>query len=102
MPAATDVWKVGSNGRVTVHLDAHKLSVPRKKLSAAAANGVIGFGMGYDDRAPKGHGYSAAFDLLDTKTGFWTSGSLPSGVGRQYGTAVGCGGLLIFAGGEWS
>lgn len=30
----------------------------------------------------------------------WTSGKLPSGEGRQYGTAVGCGGKLIFAGGQ--
>merc|ERR1712217_232266 len=36
----------------------------------------------------------------NTTSGTWTSGRLPSQVGRQYGTAVGCGGKLIFAGGQ--
>merc|ERR1719231_1292737 len=55
--------------------------------------------MGYSDDE-KTEGYSDAFDLLHVATGQWTAGKLPSGEGRQYGTAVGCGGKLIFAGGQ--
>ena len=40
------------------------------------------------------------YDLYDTNTKTWSSGILPSKIGRQYGTAVGCGGFLIFAGGQ--
>ena len=39
-------------------------------------------------------------EMLNVVTGEWTTGTLPSGVGRQYGTAVGCGGQVIFAGGQ--
>lgn len=100
VPFATDVWTLSVDGRAVSHNSQHKLSVPRKKLSAAAAGGIIGFGMGYDDELPKGHGYSAAYDLFNTSSSTWRAGTLPSGVGRQYGTAVGCGGLLLFAGGQ--
>ena len=41
---------------------------------------------------------SAMFSLLLYATR--TSGKLPSRVGRQYGTAVGCGGRLLFGGGQ--
>jgi hypothetical protein len=60
VPFATDVWTLAADGTVASHASGHKLSSPRKKLSAAASAGVIGFGMGYDDQLPKGHGYSAA------------------------------------------
>jgi len=38
--------------------------------------------------------------MLNATSGAWTSGVLPSKVGRQYGTAVGCGLLLIVGGGQ--
>jgi hypothetical protein len=135
VPLATDVWTLSEGGGLVSHVSTHKLSRPRKKLSAAAvsrpfpswhrsisteiylchacscqeilrtetagqASGIIGFGMGYNDDEPKGHGYSAAYDLYNTSSASWSEGTLPSGVGRQYGTAVGCGGLLLFAGGQ--
>ena len=43
----------------------HKLSVPRKKLSAAAWGDIIGFAMGYSDTKPKGMGYSDAWDMYN-------------------------------------
>jgi hypothetical protein len=100
VPAATDVWTFDTDGTLVRHDSSHKLAVPRKKLAAAAAGDAIVFGTGYDDALPKGTGYSAAWEMLNTTTGEWTSGTLPSGVARQYGTAVGCGGKVIFAGGQ--
>lgn len=100
VPAGTDVWTLASDGTLAKHDSSHKLAVPRKKLSAAAAGDVIIFGMGYNDAMPKGTGYSAAWEMLNTTSGEWTAGVLPSGVARQYGTAVGCGGKVIFAGGQ--
>ena len=100
IPLATDVWNLDNSGHLLSHDSSHKLSVPRKKLSAAAAGDIIGFGMGYNDQLPKGRGYSAAFDFYNISNASWTSGTLPSGIGRQYGTAVGCGGYLLFGGGQ--
>lgn len=95
---ATDVFVLFGNGSVT-HDSTHQLSVARKKVSAAAQNDIIGFAMGYSDNEET-KGYSNAFDLYNTTSGQWSSGVLPSGEARQYGTAVGCGGMLIFAGGQ--
>jgi hypothetical protein len=102
VPAGTDVWTLTPDGTLAKHDSSHKLAVPRKKLSAAAAGDAIVFGMGYDDALPKGTGYSAAWEMLNTTSGEWSTGTLPSGVARQYGTAVGCGGKVIFAGGQLS
>lgn len=77
----------------------HKLSVGRKKLSAASQGDIIMFGMGYsDEEATKG--YSLAYDMYNVTSGEWSAGTLPSKQGRQYGTAVGCGGKIMFAGGQ--
>ena len=84
----------------TKHTTSYVLSEPRKKLAAAAEGSIIGFATGYSDLKPTGQGYSNAYDLFDTSTQTWTSGKLPSGQGRQYGTAVGCGGRLLFGGGQ--
>ena len=40
VPAATDVWTLGPEGTLIKHDPSHKLTVPRKKLSAAAAGDV--------------------------------------------------------------
>lgn len=100
VPGGTDVWTLTPDGTLAAHDSSHTLAVPRKKLSAAAVGDAIIFGMGYDDALPKGTGYSAAWEMLNTSTGEWSSGILPSGIARQYGTAVGCGGMIIFAGGQ--
>ena len=44
--------------------------------------------------------YSDTWDMYNIATSTWTNGKLPSGQGRQYGTAVGCGGKLVFGGGQ--
>merc|ERR1712023_484759 len=54
---------------------------------------------GYSD-AQATVGYSDAFDIYNTKTHTWSHGQVPSRIGRQYGTAIGCGGKLIWAGGQ--
>jgi len=122
VPSATDVFVLGADGKATLHDTSYKLSVGRKKLSAAAAGDLIGFAMGYSDnrahddfedaaddessrrrrrKTPSGpKGYSAAFDVYNISSKTWSHGTLPSKVGRQYGTAVGCGGKLIWAGGQ--
>jgi len=99
VPFATDVFTLDSKGAVTAHDTSYQLSEARKKLSVAAAGGLIGFAMGYSDDE-KTVGYSTRFDIFNTSNGKWFSGELPSGIGRQYGTAVGCGGMLIWAGGQ--
>jgi hypothetical protein len=76
-----------------------KLSVGRKKLSAASQGDIVIFAMGYSDE-PATKGYSFAFDMYNLSSGKWSAGTLPSKQGRQYGTAVGCGGKIMFAGGQ--
>ena len=105
IPFATDVFTLqDSSGSLVARNSSHRLSVGRKKLSAAAqpigtTGGVIGFAMGFSD-IQSTYGYSATYDLYDVSSGRWSNGTLPSGEGRQYGTAVGCGGKLVFAGGQ--
>jgi len=101
IPAATDVWTLDVAGNVVSHTSAHVLSEPRKKLASAAQGNYIGFATGYSDAGnAKNTGYSDTWDLYNIATGSWTNGKLPSGQGRQYGTAVGCGGKLVFGGGQ--
>ena len=97
---ATDVFVLNADGSLASHNTSHALSVGRKKLSAAAQGDVVGFAMGFSD-VNATNGYSTQYDLFNTSDGTWfASGELPSGEGRQYGTALGCGGKLIFAGGQ--
>jgi N-acetylneuraminic acid mutarotase len=77
-----------------------RLSVLYAAASDMRSAQAIVFGAGYDDSQPKGKGYSAAWEMLNVTTGEWSTGTLPSGVARQYGTAVGCGGKVLIAGGQ--
>ena len=61
---------------------------------------MIGFGLGYSD-VSNTEGYSDQFDLYNTTSKRWfASGVVPSKEARQYATAVGCGGKILFAGGQ--
>eukprot|EP01047_Picozoa_sp_COSAG01_P033974 COSAG01_NODE_2529_length_7496_cov_1044.247533_3_plen_166_part_00 len=42
------------------------------------------------------------FNLFNATSGTWTSGTWGSKIGRQYGVGVGCGGMLLFGGGQQS
>ena len=99
VPSATDVFLLGSDMSAEDHDTSYELSVARKKLSAASAGDVIGFALGFSDDAST-KGYSDAYDLYNVATSTWSSGTVPSGEARQYGIAVGCGGKLIWAGGQ--
>merc|ERR1712203_1036444 len=79
IPFATDLYVLQDDGSV-LHDSNYRLSVGRKKLSAAAAGNMIGFAMGYSD-VDETRGYSDAFDLFNTSSGEWFSGRLPSMVG---------------------
>ena len=79
---------------------APKLCQGRKKLSAAGQADILMLAGGYSDVEPKG--YMSKFDMFNASTNTWTSGSWPSGIGRQYGVGVGCGGMLLFGGGQQS
>ena len=111
---ATDVFTVSADGNMTV-VSSGQLKEGRKKLSGGAAGDLVAFGMGYRD-VPKEAlkenmgdtgGYSDAVDVYNVTDKTWSSSTLPSSsidhradAKRMYGTAVGCGGYIIFAGGQ--
>eukprot|EP00947_MAST-08B_sp_MAST-8B-sp1_P003084 g3084.t1 len=74
IPFGVDIFQMDANGSLAKHDSSHRLSVGRKKLSAAAAGDFIAFGLGFSDENTRG--YSNAFDLYNVKTGKWSSGHL--------------------------
>lgn len=63
--------------------------------------------MGYSDLPGPNNGYSDAVDIYNVSSKAWSDTRLPSSTEyhrkdgkRMYGTAVGCGGSIIFAGGQ--
>jgi len=101
---ATDVFNLKADGSLESVQSGANLRVGRKKLSGAAAGELMAFGMGYSD-VNKTKGYCDAVDIYNVTSRSWTHTELPSGNTRKdgkrmYGTAVGCGGFIIFAGGQ--
>ena len=92
-----------------------KLAQAVKKASAAGEGDVLMIAGGYDDdsggsptttatgvHVEKSKGYSSVWNMFNATSLKWTSGEWPSKVGRQYGVGVGCGGMLLFGGGQQS
>ena len=75
------------------------LSKPRKKLAAAAAQGIIAFGGGYTsgEKHLKSRGYQAQVDIWNSSSHVWTTAMLSQP--RQYVVAGATDSQILFAGG---
>jgi hypothetical protein len=88
-----------STGALDTKAGGNLLSTPRKKLAAAATNGVLAFGGGYRSGEKSGptRGYCAEVDLFHVANRSWTRAHLSQP--RQYITAATAGSHILFGGG---
>ena len=96
--STVDIYAHDSSGAVVSHTVA-RLSKARKKLAAAAANGVVAFAGGYTsgEKDTPTRGYRDDVDLWDAATGAWSVARLSQP--RQYIVGAAAGAHLVFAGG---
>jgi len=71
-----------------------KLSVGRKKLAGASANGIVAFAGGFSSAK---HAYEGTVDIFNATSGAWSKAAL--GQRRQYITAAAAGPYLAWGGG---